>query len=257
MCDLVASPDLCALLIQSPEQVLARYDLSVRDRRRLVEVVQQQGMFVNCSLYRTNRISPIYNLMPYTCFVLGDALMDEATEFWKNFDESRLQFDEEVKKFGNFLRRRIELGFQTSPILPDVLEYELASNELRFTSRKDVLAFLERNDVRSGRNMDVRLHPLLRLLLFRHEPRQLLELLNEKRSAPYEIPEGEFWLLLDGKGETLETKLIEPGLGRLLNSINVGTQASLNPEDVGILLEAGLVVRSHLETTDQDANSNR
>lgn len=244
MCDLVASPDLCALLSQSPEQVFARYDLSPRDRRRLVDVVRQRGMLVNCSLYRANRISPIYNYMPHTCFLLGDTLMDEATEFWKDFDESRLQFDEEVKKFGDFLRRRIALGFQKSSVLADVLEYELVLNEFRFISRKDIISFNERKDVPSGGNMGVRLHPLLRLLLFRHEPRQLLELLNEKRLPPYEIPAGEFWLLLDGKGETLETKLIEPGVGRLLNAINVGTQVSLSPEDTGILLEAGLVVPS-------------
>src|ERR1051326_2171080 len=75
MCDLVASPDLCIALLESPEEVLGRYDLSERDRRRLVEVVQQPGMFVNCSLYRANRLSPIYNLVPRTCFLLGDALV--------------------------------------------------------------------------------------------------------------------------------------------------------------------------------------
>jgi len=61
MCDLVASPDLCLMLVQSPEQVLGRYDLSDRDRRRLIAIVQQRGMLVNCSLYRANRLSPIYS----------------------------------------------------------------------------------------------------------------------------------------------------------------------------------------------------
>jgi hypothetical protein len=242
MCDLVASPDLCALVTRSPDQVFARYDLSPRDRRRLLDVVQQRGMFVNCSLYRANRISPIYNFMPFTCFLLGDTLMSEATEFWKDFEESRLQFNEEVKRFGDFLRRRIEFGFQTSPILGDVLEYELALNELRFISRKDVLSNLEPNDGHAGRNLRVRLHPLLRLLLFRHEPRRLLELLNERRSPPYEVLVGEFWLLLDGKGDTLETKLIDPGVGRLLKAIDSGTQSSLSSDDVKTLRKAGYAV---------------
>jgi hypothetical protein len=182
--------------------------------------------------------------MPFTCFLLGDTLMSEAAEFWKDFEESRLQFNEEVKRFGDFLRRRIELGFQASPILADVLEYELALNELRFISRKDVLSNLEPYDGHSGRHVRVRLHPLLRLLLFRHEPRRLLELLNEKRSPPYEVLEGEFWLLLDGKGDPLETKLIDPGVGRLLKAIDSGTRSSLSSDDAETLLEVGYVVPS-------------
>src|SRR5690348_9134835 len=145
MCDLVASPDLCIALLESPEEVLGRYDLSERDRRRLVEVVQQPGMLVNCSLYRANRLSPIYNLVPHTCFLLGDALVNEATEFWNGFKETRLQFHDEVKQFGQFLRRRMELGFVQNAIVGEVLEYELALNEFRYTPRLDVLARLELN----------------------------------------------------------------------------------------------------------------
>src|SRR6266545_1183805 len=116
MCDLVASPDLCMLLVQSPDEVLGRYDLSDRDRRRLLAVVQQPGMEVNCALYRVNRLSPIYSLMPYTCFLLGDRLMGEAIEFWKDFGETRLQLNEEAQKFGDFLRKRIEHGLLQSPL---------------------------------------------------------------------------------------------------------------------------------------------
>src|SRR5438067_9579455 len=107
MCDLIASPDLCEKLIESPDAVLQRYDLSDRDRRRLQEVAQQPGMVVNCALYRANRLAPIYNLLPDTCFLLGSELITEALEFWKDFDQSRLQFNEEVERFGDFLRQRI------------------------------------------------------------------------------------------------------------------------------------------------------
>lgn len=242
MCDLVASPDLCMVLVQSPEQVLGRYDLSDRDRRRLVEVVQQPGMLVNCSLYRANRLSPIYNLVPHTCFLLGDALLDEATEFWKGFKETRLQFHEEVKQFGDFLRRRMELGFLQNSILAEVLEYELALNEFRYAPRLDVLSRLELSKTVARESKRIRLHPLIRVLLFRHEPGRLLKLLDERRPPPYELAEGEFWLLLDGKGEEVETKLIDPGVGRLLKSIEAGTALSLSEDDVEMLFEAGLTV---------------
>ena len=242
MCDLVASPDLCIALIESPDEVLGRYDLSERDRRRLVEVVQQPGMLVNCSLYRANRLSPIYNLVPHTCFLLGNALLDEATEFWKDFKETRLQFHEEVQRFGDFLRQRVEMGALQNPMLAEVLEYELALNEFRYNPRLDVLARLEENTTVASESKRVQLHPLIRVLLFRHEPRQLLEFLDERRSPPYELAEGEFWVLLDGKGEDVEIKLIDPYVGRLLKAVEAGTAVSLSADDVEVLMEAGLTV---------------
>jgi hypothetical protein len=236
MCDLVASPDLCIALMESPEEVLGRYELSDRERRRLVEVVQQPGMLVNCSLYRANRLSPIYNLAPHTCFLLGNALLDEATEFWSGFRETRLQFHDEVKQFGDFLRRRVEMGILQNPMLVEVLEYELALNEFRYNSRL--------NKTVAGESKRVQLHPLIRVLLFRHEPRRLLEFLDQRQPPPYDLDEGEFWLLLDGKGEDVEIKLIDPGVGRLLKAIDEGTASSLSADDVKVLMEAGLIANA-------------
>ena len=244
LCDLVASPDLCILLREAPDEVLARYELTARDRRRLVDVVQQRGMVVNCSLYRANRLSPIYNLMPHTCFLLGNALMDEATEFWKDFEETRLQFDEEVEKFGEFLRQRIELGLLQDPFLAEVLEYELALNELRFSQRLEVLSRLQHREAASDLGNRIGLHPLVRILLFKHEPDRLLQLLSERQSPPYELTEGEFWLLLDGKNEELESKPMDADLGRLLGAIEAGSEVPLGDDDVEMLIEAGLTVRS-------------
>jgi hypothetical protein len=242
MCDLVASPDLCIMLVQSPEQVLGRYDLSDRDRRRLLAVVQQPGMLVNCSLYRANRLSPIYSLVPHTCFLLGDALLDEATEFWKGFKETRMQFHEEAKRFGDFLRRRIEMGLLENPLLAEVIDYELALNEFRYTARLDVLSRLALSKTAARESNGVHLHPLIRVLLFRHEPRRLLGLLDERRPPPYELAEGEFWLLLDGTGEEVEIKMIDPGVGRLLKAIEAGNTPPLSADDIEAFIEAGLTV---------------
>jgi len=244
MCDLVASPELCILMRNSPDQLLDRYELSPRDRRRLVDMVQQRGMAVNCALYRANRIAPLYNLMPHTCFLLGDALMDEAIEFWKYFEDTRLQFKEEVEKFGDFLRERIGLGLRQSPFLAEALEYELALNDFRFIPRLEVLSRLQRSEAATDRSNRIRLHPLIRVLLFRHEPERLLQLLNERQRPPYELDAGEFWLLLDGKGEELEAKRIGSDLGRLLGAIEAGTEVSLSADDVEMLIEAGLTVRA-------------
>lgn len=244
MCDLVASPELCVLLREAPDQVLQRYELSPRDQRRLVSAVWQRGMVVNCSLYRANRMTPLYNLLPHTCFLLDDALMREATEFWKDFEETRLQFKDEVVKFGDFLKRRIALGLLRNEMLAEVLEYELAVNEFRFASRLDILSRLTASEIAPDESARIRLHPLVKVLLFRHEPETLLKSLDERRPPPNELAQGEFWLLLDGKGEELLAKQIDSELGRLLGAIEAESELPLGADDVEMLIEAGLTVRS-------------
>jgi len=242
MCDLIASPDLCIALVESPEEVLERYDLSDRDRKRLMEVVQQPGMLVNCSLYRANRLSPIYNLVPHTCFLLGNALLDEATEFWKEFKETRLQFHEEVQRFGAFLRRRVEMGFLQNSMLVEVLEYELALNEFRYMQRQDVLSRVEMSETVGRESKRVSLHPMIRVVLFTREPRRVLELLDARQPPPYDLAEGEFWLLLDGKEEEVSVKLIDPNVGRVLKAIDTGAAPAISDDDLEALLDAGLVL---------------
>ena len=243
ICDLVASPELTARLTEYPEDVLAQYDLTDRDRRRLMEVVQQPGMTVNHALYRVNRLSPIYSLMPNTCFLLDDRLMDEAIEFWKEFDETRLQFNEEVENFGNFLRSRVEAGVLHDLFLPEILEYELALNEFRFMRRAEVASDWQRKCVAPSQTRRIGLHPLVRILLFEHDPRELLPLLEQRRPLPYSLADGEFWLLLDGKGSDVEVKVVECDLGRLLHALGAGIQLPLNEADAEMLTDAGLTVR--------------
>ena len=60
LCDLIASPSLCRALRSDPDDVMANYELSDRERRRLVEAVWQRGMSTNCSLYRSNRVTPLH-----------------------------------------------------------------------------------------------------------------------------------------------------------------------------------------------------
>jgi hypothetical protein len=201
-------------------------------------------MEVNCSLYRANRITPIYNLLPCTCFLLGDSLMKEAVEFWNEFGETRLQFNEEVERFGAFLRRRIALGILSNPLLAEVLAYELAVNEFRFAARLEILAGLESAKAAAAGSTRLKLHPLVRILSFSHEPYQLLELLEAQQRPPYDLAPGEFWLLLDGRGEDCETKLIPAEIGRVLAAIEAGNELLLSNDDVEALVDSGLTVRS-------------
>lgn len=241
MSDLVASADLCNRLISEPEAVLARYDLTPRERRRLESAVAQRGMAVNCTLYRANRITPVYTYMPYTCFLLGDGLMPLMLAFWERHRDAQMQYRKEIEVFGEFLKRRIEAGAEEvsaegdgGGLVRDAAEFELAVNSLRFTTRRETAARLE------GGADAPRLHPLLRVVCLRHDPEPLLKLLAEKAAPPYDLPAGEFWLLVDATGEGIEARPLDTDLGRLLASVEDGT-AALDEDELAALADAGLI----------------
>jgi hypothetical protein len=231
MSDLVASADLCNLLLREPEAVLSRYDLTPRERRRLESAVAQRGMAVNCTLYRANRITPVYTYMPYTCLLLGDELMTVMLAFWERHRDAQPQFRKEIELFGEFLK---EWAGADGRLLLDAAVFELAVNSLRFTTRRETDARL------AAAGAAPRLHPLLRVVRLRHDPKPLLRHLSEKSLPPADLPAGEFWLLLDATGGAVEARPLDPDLGRLLASIDDGT-ADLDTDDLAALADAGLI----------------
>jgi hypothetical protein len=84
LCDLIASPVLCKALRAAPDDVMAGYELSPRERTRLVEAVWQRGMSTNCSLYRSNRVTPLYTMLNATCRSLGDQFAPLLDAFWSS-----------------------------------------------------------------------------------------------------------------------------------------------------------------------------
>jgi hypothetical protein len=233
-----------------PESVLNRYHLSPRDRRRLINLVQQRGMSVNCTLYRFNRITPLYTLLPLTAFVLGDEFIHEAEAFWGHTD-SDPRFRQKLDRFGEFLIERIRQGKIESPLVNEVLTFELATNELRFAQRREILDELKSSSESTTISRRVRLHPLTRLVPFRREPATLLRFLKERRPLPYKLVEGDFWLLLDVLDDELRVRKIDPRLGLVLNAISADDNYLLPDGDVGALLEAGMVVRRRASALEQ------
>src|SRR5579864_1813353 len=135
LCDLIASPRLCLALRADPDATLAAYDLSPRERERLTTVVRQRGMSTNCTLYRSNRITPIYTLLPFTCRSLGAQFGTLIEEYWAGENYRDGQFKSEVERFSVFLRRRIAAGSIASAFTRDLLAFELARNTLEFGPR--------------------------------------------------------------------------------------------------------------------------
>ena len=261
LCDLVRSPDLCRVLLAAPADICGRYDLSAREQRRLVAMVGQRGMSLNCTLYRVNRIAPIYTLLPRTCFLLGADLARESELYWATHEDAVLQFMREAERFAAFLRGRVRGGVTLSAFLSEILDLELAMGALQY--RPPAAAACG-----DGDGDRLQLHPLVRLVRFQHEPTQLMRCLTEMRRPPADLGTGEFWILLragqeppegtpadgvdasdgaeaaDATASGVVIERIDPALGRGLATLEAGVNAAaLGAGEAAALIDAGLAVR--------------
>jgi hypothetical protein len=190
LCDLIASPRLCRALRAAPEEVLAKYELSARERARLREVVWQRGMSTNCSLYRSNRLTPIYMVLTDTCRSLGHQFRALLDEFWDAEIYRDGQFSREVDRFAAFLRKRIADGVVSNPFTAELLAFELALNALRYAPRRQLRREMQGLPAPLP-DTPCRLHPLARLVHFRHDPAALLDAAARRAIAAAEIPRQE------------------------------------------------------------------
>jgi hypothetical protein len=197
LCDLVASPQLCLRLRREPESALAGYDLSEKERTRLETVVRQPGMSTSCTLYRVNRMTPIYGYLPLTCLVLGDELVHEAERFWGEAPSDDREFRHEPERFARFLEQRVESGAVADPYLLEVLRFELAVNRLHVATRTE-------DD------------PLTAVVHFDHEPIVLLGCLADRKRPDPEPTRGEFFVLLDATDGEIRLSEGEPALAQRL-----------------------------------------
>lgn len=239
--ELVASPPLCLAVRAGEEDFFRRFDLSEKEKVRLREAVWQPGMSVSCSIYRSNRITPLYTMLHFSCLLLADRLKTEVEEFWAGSDAPDLQFKPEIERFGQFLKRRIAAGAITSPFLVEVLDFELAVSTLQFIPRRTIAQQIR--DARSRQDPGpLQLNPLIRVVCFRHEPFELLKLLEQEQMPSEELPGGEFFIILDAAGEQIELKQADSKLGKVLLRIQAEGQCQQDSSEVIELAQAGLLV---------------
>ena len=240
LCDLIASPRLCRALRAAPEEVLANYELSARERARLCDVVWQRGMSTNCSLYRANRVTPLYMLLTYTCRSLGDQFRSLLDEFWDAKIYRDGQFSSEVERFAAFLRKRIADGIVSSPFTAELLEFELKLNSLRSAPRKQLLREVKTLPA-PGPDTPCRIHPLARLVRFHHDPDALLDAAERNVIASAKIPRRESLLalsLVDGEVRVIQ---LPDDIRRALDDDGQFLE-SLTPQLAPALADAGLLV---------------
>jgi hypothetical protein len=197
-------------------------------------------MSTNCSLYRANRLTPIYMVLTYTCRSLGDQLRALVDEFWEGEIYRDGQFPREVDRFAAFLRKRIVDGVVASPFTAELLAFELAANALRFAPRRQLLHELQGMPT-PGPDTPCRLHPLARLVRFRHDPTALLDAAERRVITAAKIPPEETLIALSTVNGDVSVIQFPDDIGNVLAD-DGQLLAPLTPRLAPALADAGLLV---------------
>ena len=129
--DLAASPRLCLATRENPDEALARYDLSDRERDRLAHAVHQRGMDANCTLYRATRITALDTVAPRTLALLKPVLRPLLEAYWDEYPVHDARFARETERFIEWLdANRARLPRLAGPIVA-LARRELAAEEAR------------------------------------------------------------------------------------------------------------------------------
>jgi hypothetical protein len=196
-------------------------------------------MSVSCSIYRSNRVTPLYTMLHFTCLLLGRRLKAVVDDFWATSIAPDLQFKPEIDRFGMYLKRRLADGTLIDPYLDEVLEFDLAVNSLQFLPRARITEEICEKRVHLASDSAM-LNPLIRIVCFRHDPAEVLDrLLQREQSLPNELPEGEFFVLLDGAQEDINLIQLEPRVGAVLFRIQADPAQTPPLEDVDEFVRAG------------------
>jgi hypothetical protein len=192
--DLIASPERCLALREGQADVLAGYEVSRRERTRLETMVHHEAMSVNCSLYRVNRLIPVYSVLPHSCRLLGDRLMIELDIFWAASRHATLQYRWESWRFGLWLEERIAQRRLPGGPVEDAIRLEMAMFDVQAAARDD----------KGGSRR--------RIVPLRYDPDELLD----PTIPPEELQPlaGGVTVLIDATGKQLSVRRVDGGLDR-------------------------------------------
>jgi hypothetical protein len=199
-CRMVALPAFRERIVQQPVEALNGLELTPRERKRLLTIAAQPGMRVNTAIHRANRLSPLEQTVPFSCFLLGEQLPSLLERYWLENPTENLQLPAECERFAAFLRREIQTSRIVNPYLEEVLEFERVCTTLRFLTEQESPNLDSRNDG---------LPDSIRIIHFCHDPVPLLEALTDLQLPPADLPAGEFHLLIDYRNEEPDFRLID------------------------------------------------
>jgi len=133
--DLTLTPQTAVALLHGNTGVLADYDLTERERRRLLAIVRQPGISVSCTLARGNRLEVIAGVFPMTCVLLEPVLRQVLDELWADHRPTNYQLAGEDAAFARLVSRKLAAGDLAIEYLDEVFAYERACQEMAYKVR--------------------------------------------------------------------------------------------------------------------------
>lgn len=127
LADLTASPDLCNAVRADPAVLAERYELTERERRRLIGIANHRGMAAACAVYRMNRLAPMALNLRGTIHALGPALRALVDAYWREYPRGHAHFYIECDRFAGWLLARVAAGADFPAAAVPILEREAAA----------------------------------------------------------------------------------------------------------------------------------
>ncbi len=171
--ELTLAPRRARRLMRGDLREIETYDLTDRERRRLLDIVQQPGMSLTCTVARGNRFEAIGELFPMTCVLLEPILRELLDELWEDFP-TNYQFAGEADAFVAKVSEKMARGEISIEYLDEIFAYELTCSNLaqRMKSQTDMSC------------------ELAEVIEFRHSPELLLSPLSRLTAPPVGLPSG-------------------------------------------------------------------
>lgn len=192
--ELTLVPRKTGALRQGDTSLFADFDLTSRERERLLAVARQPGMPVSCSLSRGNRFEVIAETFPMTCVLLEPVLRQLLDELWAEWRPDNYQLIGEDDAFAAFLSRKRAAEEFPVEYLDEVFAYELACQDMAHRMRMQTQPA----------------SPLEMVVEFQHSPDELLPPLSRLAAPPAGLPRGTYRARIQLRDGRFEVEML-PG----------------------------------------------
>ena len=193
--ELTLAPRRVRQLLRGDLSVLANYDLTERERRRVLDAVRQPGMALNCTIARGNRFEAVAEMFPMTCVLLKPVLRELLDELWEA-PPTNYQFEGEEEAFMGIVRRKLASGELAIEYLEEIFGYESRCVELA-------------QRMRGQADQDGESEAIVE---FHHPPELLLVPLSEYTAPPPGLPTGIYRARLTLRGEQFDVEMLAASL---------------------------------------------
>lgn len=193
MVKLTLAPNRVRQLLRGDLSLLETLDLTELERQRILAIIRQPGMSLNCTIARGNRFEAIGELFPMTCVVLEPVLGELLDELWEHVFPTNYQFAGEEEAFVGIVSQKMASGELAIEYLAEIFAYELKCSELA-------------RQMRQQTGVD---HEIEAIIDFSHPPDLLLTPLSELKAPPAGLPTGVYKARLTLRGTRFDVEMLQ------------------------------------------------